>query len=52
MKFTVTAVTAENGHTDTWDSASMTGSCDATWVQHGETGWKISEDKITAAPKA
>ena len=50
MKFTVTEVTAENGHKDTWDSASMTGSCDASWVQVGD-GWKICRDMISAAPK-
>ena len=50
MKFTVTEVTAENGHKDTWGSASMTGSCDASWVPVGD-GWKISADMITAAPK-
>jgi hypothetical protein len=49
MKFTVTEV-GGGGHKDTWTSASMTGACDAKWVQVGE-GWKISEDKITAAPK-
>ena len=52
MKFTVTEV-GGGGHKDTWTSASMTGACDAKWVQDSSSplGWKISEDMITGALK-
>jgi len=50
MKFTITDVSVA-GHTDTWDSASMTGTCKATWAQV-DGKWGITSDMITFAPKA